>query len=70
MSSGHPLLDTLRQKLATRGAGGLLGMSRLFKLMDVDGSGTLDLNEFKKAMRDLTMGIKEPEVGGSGLDRG
>jgi len=61
-SSGIPLLDKLRVKLASRGANGLLGMARMFKIMDDDDSKSLDLNEFKKAMRDLALMMTELEI--------
>ena len=62
VSSGIPLLDKLRIKLASRGANGLLGMARMFRIMDDDDSKTLDMNEFKKAMRDLALMLTELEV--------
>ena len=61
-SSGIPLLDKLRVKLASRGANGLLGMARMFRIMDDDDSKSLDMNEFKKAMRDLALMMTELEV--------
>ena len=62
VSSGHPLLDKLRLKLASRGANGLLGLSRLFRIMDDDNSKSLDNNEFKKAMRDMQLSLSLTEV--------
>lgn len=37
------LTKAFRDKLAQRGARGLLGMQRIFKIMDDNGSGTLDI---------------------------
>ncbi|CAG9332419.1 unnamed protein product [Blepharisma stoltei] len=55
-------LDRLRKKLASRGARGILGLARQFKIMDDDGSRSLSLNEFKKACRDYRVGIDENDV--------
>lgn len=35
-----------------RGVKGLIGLKRQFKIMDSDGSGALDIGEFKKALED------------------
>jgi Ca2+-binding EF-hand superfamily protein len=51
-SSGDPILDSLRLQLQRRGANGLLGLSRKFRIMDDDNSGTLDESEFKKGMKE------------------
>lgn len=51
-SSGDPILDSLRVQLRSRGAAGILGLSKKFKIMDDDNSGALDMVEFEKAMRE------------------
>ena len=51
-SSGDPILDSLRLQLKQRGAGGVIGLAKKFKIMDDNGNGTLDMNEFKKAMKE------------------
>ncbi len=51
-SSGDPILDSLRNQLRSRGASGIAGLARKFKIMDDDGSGTLCLDEFRKGMRE------------------
>ena len=35
-----------KERIANRGAKGLIGLKKQFKLMDSDASGSLDLNEF------------------------
>ncbi len=35
-----------------RGAGGVIGLAKKFKIMDDNSNGTLDINEFKKAMKE------------------
>lgn len=56
------LLSLFRDKLKGRGAKGLIGLQRLFKIMDDDGSQTLSLPEFSKACRDFRIGISEENV--------
>jgi Ca2+-binding EF-hand superfamily protein len=46
------LLERFREKMAQRGARGILGLKRIFKIMDDDGSGFLDRQEFAKALKD------------------
>lgn len=48
-----PLLTTLKKCLASRGANGILSLSKRFKIMDDDNSKTLDRKEFTKGMLDL-----------------
>jgi len=69
-SSGRPtaggpvegLLTALKERLASRGARGFIGLSRSFKIMDDDGSKSLDLQEFSKAMRDFRVDINESDT--------
>ena len=57
-----PLLKRLKTQLANRGAKGIAGLARLFKIMDDDASGGLCFAEFKKAMRDCQMVLTEMEL--------
>jgi calcyphosin len=50
-----------RDKLASRGARGTLGMQRIFKIMDDNGSGTLEIQEFWKAICDFRLQISPEE---------
>jgi len=50
-----------KQKLASRGARGLLGMQRVFKVMDDNGSGSLDIQEFWKALCDFRLPVSPEE---------
>lgn len=52
----------LREKLATRGIRGIMGLGRQFKIMDDDNSGSVDFLEFKKTMNDYKLGFNEKEV--------
>lgn len=51
-SSGDPVLDLLREQLKKHGALGISGLARKFKIMDDDGSGTLNFEEFRKGMKE------------------
>jgi hypothetical protein len=39
----HELVEKVREMLARRGARGMIGLQRIFKIMDDNGSGTLDI---------------------------
>lgn len=56
------ILGRFKAKLIKRGAKGMIGLKKQFKIMDSDGSGALDYNEFKKALDDYRVGCTDPEV--------
>ena len=47
----------IRARVAARGARGLMGIAKKFKIADDNGNGLLDVEEFKKAMHDFRMGL-------------
>ena len=51
-----------KDKVMKRGAKGVIGLKRQFKIMDSDGSGALDYSEFKKALDDYKVGASEEEA--------
>ena len=61
-SSVDPLIDKVRKTMAKRGATGILGMARLFRIMDDDDSKSLSMPEFKKAMRDSSLVLQDKEL--------
>lgn len=61
-SSGDPILDSLRQQLRNAGADGICGLARKFRIMDDDGSGTLDGEEFRKAMKECRLNLTERQL--------
>lgn len=61
-SSGEDLLERLRQKLASRGARGIIGLGKQFRIMDDNNSRSLDLYEFTKAMKDYMLGFSDSEI--------
>lgn len=56
------VLNGLRAKLKQRGAKGIIGLQRTFKIIDDDGSKSLSYDEFLKAMKDFRIDIKEDDV--------
>lgn len=48
-------MASLRESLKQRGARGIFGLARKFRIIDDDGSGELDFNEFKKAIHEHSM---------------
>lgn len=56
------LIEKLKKTLAGRGAGGLIGLGRQFKIADNNGNRQLDPEEFKYAMRDFGTGFKDDEI--------
>ena len=60
--TGDALLEKLRQKLKTRGARGIVGLGKQFRIMDDNHSMSLDKFEFKKAMQDYMLGFSEGEI--------
>jgi Ca2+-binding EF-hand superfamily protein len=61
-SSGDDLVERLRQKLASRGARGIIGLGKQFRIMDDNNSRSLDLYEFTKAMKDYMLGFSDAEI--------
>ena len=56
------LIRLFRDKIKARGARGIVGIQRLFKIMDDDGSKSLSEQEFAKACRDFKTGISEENI--------
>jgi Ca2+-binding EF-hand superfamily protein len=56
------MITKLKQELASRGAHGFIGLQRKFRIMDDDGSGSLSLAEFKKAMAEMRVKLSEAEL--------
>ena len=55
MSGVSHLVNKLRTELKSRGAHGIHGLGRKFKIMDDDGSKSLNMAEFKKAMKEMNI---------------
>jgi len=61
-ASPEDLVNRLRTKLASRGARGIIGLSKQFRIMDDNHSLSLDKYEFTKAMQDYMLGFSEGEI--------
>lgn len=57
-----PIMAKLKSQLAGRGAKGIIGLGRLFRIIDDDGSNSLCFAEFKKAMRECKMNLSDTEL--------
>lgn len=57
------LAEALKNKLASRGGRGVIGLARQFKIMDDDNSKSLDKQEFTKAMADFALGFTAQQTG-------
>ena len=53
----------MRERLAKRGTRGISSIGKKFKIADDNRSGSLDKEEFKKAMHDFRIGLNEKQTG-------
>ena len=60
--SPQSLLKLFKDKLRSRGSRGMIGLQRIFKIMDDDESGSLSLREFTKACKDFRIGISDENI--------
>ena len=65
--SVNSILDNLKKQLSQRGARGIIGLQRKFKIMDDDGSQSLSFAEFKKAMQECALSLNDQVSGPSDL---
>ncbi|GLD96101.1 hypothetical protein PINS_up004779 [Pythium insidiosum] len=56
------IITKLKAGLKAKGAHGFCGLSRRFRLMDDDGNGSLNLSEFRKAMRDCDLELSDADL--------
>jgi hypothetical protein len=59
--SDDELVTKLREKLAARGARGIIGLQRVFKILDDNGNGTLEIQEFWKGLCDFRLKFNQDE---------
>ena len=52
---GDPIVNNLRKQLNKHGVNGILSISKKFRIIDDDNSGSLDQNEFIKAMKECEL---------------
>ena len=60
--SGDDVLIKFREKLASRGTRGIMGIRRSFKICDDDNSGTIDFNEFRKLINDYRIDLNDQDI--------
>ena len=58
----NQLMQLFRDKIKSRGARGIIGLQKTFKIMDDDNSKTINEYEFSKACKDFRVGISEENV--------
>lgn len=56
------IIEKIKKEMAARGSGGFVGLQRRFRIMDDDGSKSLNLAEFKKAMKELKLDLSESDL--------
>jgi Ca2+-binding EF-hand superfamily protein len=56
------LIQKLKVEMKTRGGDGYFALQRKFRIMDDDNSKSLNMAEFKKAMKEMNMGLSDPEL--------
>lgn len=60
--SEDDMVKMFKARLAARGARGILGMQRVFKIMDDNRNGTLEIQEFWKAICDFRVALNPDEA--------
>jgi len=60
--SDSKVMDKFRDRILERGGRGILGLARQFKIFDDNNSGTLDLQELTKAVRDFKVDLSPNEI--------
>lgn len=55
-------LEQLREQLISRGARGIVGLQRKFRIMDDDNSKSVNFVEFKKAMKECSLHLTEQQL--------
>ena len=53
------MIALFTDRIKARGARGMIGLQRIFNVMDDDNSRSLSIGEFTKACRDFRVGISE-----------
>jgi Ca2+-binding EF-hand superfamily protein len=62
LSEATDPVEVLRLKCLSRGANGIKGLGRMFRIMDDDGSRKLDFSEFGKGLADYGLSLKPEQV--------
>ncbi|RYH20233.1 hypothetical protein EON65_24130 [archaeon] len=62
LEKNDPVMFKLKSQLGMRGARGVMGLGRLFRIVDDDDSKSLSFGEFKKAMLEFGMALNDTEL--------
>jgi calcium-binding protein CML len=62
MFSGKTLLETLKKKVNERGAKGIIGLVKAFKIIDADKSNTISMDEFKQGLKNYKLGFDDADI--------
>jgi Ca2+-binding EF-hand superfamily protein len=55
-------LENIRDKIKQRGARGIIGLARMFKIIDDNNNKSLDRQEFKKAILDFKLEVPDEHI--------
>lgn len=56
------LIEKLKKLMKARGSFGFVGMQRVFRIMDDDGSKSLNQGEFRKAMKEIAADLSDADI--------
>ena len=56
------ILNTIREKLASRGIEGVCSIARNFRIIDDNNTQTIDFNEFKKCCKEFNFGLNDNQI--------
>lgn len=56
------MLEKVRSRIKERGARGIIGIGRSFRIIDDDGSKSLNVDEFSKCLRDYRISTDPDEM--------
>ena len=56
------ILNTIREKLASRGVEGVCSIARNFRIIDDNNTQTIDFNEFKKCCKEFNFGLNDNQI--------
>ncbi len=62
MGSDEEILEKFRERMRQRGARGIIGLRRVFKIIDDNNNGMIELPEFIKAIKDYRVQINPDEA--------
>ena len=62
LGKAKDVLESLRAQCLARGSTGIIGLGRVFRIMDDNGNKTLDKDEFSKGLRDYGVQVTPDQV--------